>query len=175
MNWRQKSDQKFGKKSGPTSGDLLGFIPFVVPFRLVLQDGRNPWSRRGGGRVGRDWPSPRAPALPPHGGRFVRRLPIFIWGVRHFLAGRLGGLHEVSPGWRWSTNWRGPGVGKVLELPGPTLRRKLGSDGLVRVRRGAIVRTAGNPGRVARPRGGAEGGVRSGNGYLATNCFPGAG
>ena len=70
---------------------------------------------------------------------------------------------------------KSPGVGKVPELPGPILRRKLGSDGLVRVRRGAIVRIAGNPGRVAWPRGGAEGGVHSGNGYVATICLLGAG
>ena len=55
------------------------------------------------------------------------------------------------------------------------LRRGLGSDDLVRVRRGASVRVAGNPRRVAQPRGGSEGGVRSGNGELAPNCLPGAG
>ena len=55
------------------------------------------------------------------------------------------------------------------------LRRKLGSDGLVRVRRGAIVEIASNPRRVAPPRDGAEGGVRSGYGQLVTNFFSGAG
>ena len=55
-------------------------------------------------------------------------------------------------------------VGKVPELPGPIIRRRLGSNGLVRFRRGAIFRIASNLRRVARPRRGAEGGVRSGNG-----------
>ena len=58
---------------------------------------------------------------------------------------------------------KSPGPGKVPELPGPILRRNLGSDGLVRVRRGAIFRIAGNHRRVTRRRDGAEGGVRSGN------------
>ena len=147
-------------------------IANVVTFQLLLQDGRRPWKRCGGSRVGRDWPSPGAPAPPLHGGNFVWRLPVYFRGARHFLVGRLEGVHEVSPRWRWSTKSRGPGVGKVPELPGRILRRRLGSDGLVRVWRGAIVRIASNPRRVARPRGGAERGVRSANGYLATNCLP---
>ena len=161
-------------KRGLICGNSLVSIPIVVPFQLLLQGGRTPWSR-GGGRVGRDWPSPAAPVLPLHGGRFIRRLPVYFRRARHFLVGRLEGLHEVSPGWWWSTNSRSSGVGKVPELPGPILRRKLGSDGLVQGRRGAIVRIACNTWRVARPRGGAEGGVRSGPGQLATNCLPGAG
>ena len=61
----------------------------------------------------------------------------------------------------------------IQELPGPIIRRRLGSDDPVRVWRGAIVRVAGNPRRVVRPRGGAEGGIRSGNGELAPNYLPG--
>ena len=52
---------------------------------------------------------------------------------------------------------------------------KLGSNGLVRVRWGALVRTASNLRRVAQPHDGAEGGVCSGHGQLATSCLPGTG
>ena len=166
IDWRQDSGEDFGLIVVWFSGICW------VSFQLLLQDGRHTLSCRGSGRVGRDRPSPAAPTLPRHGGRLIWWLPVHIRGARHFLFRRLESLYEVSSGRWWRTSSRGPGVGKVPEFPGPFLWRNLGSHGLVRVRWGAIVPTSSNPRRVARPHDGAEGGVCSGHGRLATSRFP---
>ena len=172
MDWRQGLN--LGKQGGNVRClGALGVVPFVSS--CLLYDGRTPWKRRGSFRVDSNWPSPGGTALPLHGGRFVRRHPAYLLGARHLLVGRLESLHEVLSGRWWSTNSRSPGVGKVPELPGPFFSRKLGSDGLDRVRRGAFVRIPINSRRVARPHNGAERDVCSGHRQLATNFLPGAG
>ena len=141
-------------------------------FHLLLQVGRTTTSCRGDGRVRRDWPAPGAPTLPRHGGRLVRWLTVYFRWASHLLVQGLESLYEISAGRWWSTSSRTSGVDKVPELRSPLLWIKLGSDGLVRVQWGAIVRTPSNPRPVARPRNGAEGRVCSGYGQLATSCFP---
>ena len=159
INWciKDKNWVKNSRFSGLIFGDMLGFIPIVVT------GWQYPWNCRGGGSVGRDRPSPGAPTLPRHGERVVWWLPVHLRGAR-----------QVSLGQGWSTRSRGLDVGMVPELPGPFLWRKLGSNGFVRVRLSATVRTASNPCRVAQPHNGAEGGVCSLHGQLATTCFLGA-
>ena len=163
---------------------MLGFIPIVGPFEFVLHS--NCCYRMA------DPPSPPEVVVEVVGWDRIDpllELPLFHSTAEDSFGGSLyifgepalfwlegwGGLHKVSPGIRRSTNTRGPGVGKIQELPVPVLRRGLGSYDLVRVRRGSTVCVAGNPRRVARPRRGAEGRVRSGNGFVAPNCLPGAG